>query len=181
MRPSSSAGGRDEGARGSSGSRRARSTEVDSRGAARVRGVRRRRLQISRCFVSFLCLDVEGRRWCRRRAARSRRAASRSIRAPAARVAEVRPRVPARPRLPLAAGSGRRRPRRRPRPPAADAATVVDVASSSPVEDRTALLPRGHGLRVAGVPFYYTKNGPGTIRCGFTDSTERAAQARRFT
>ena len=37
------------------------------------------------------------------------------------------------------------------------------------------------GLRVAGVPFYYTKNGPKTMRCGFTDSTESAAQARRFT
>ena len=54
----------------------------------------------------------------------------------------------------------------------------VVVARRGPHE---ALLPRGDGLYETGVPFYNTKNGPKTIRCGFTDSTERAAQHRRFT
>jgi hypothetical protein len=53
----------------------------------------------------------------------------------------------------------------------------VVVARRGPHE---AVLPRGHGLYETGVPFPAT-NGPKTIRCGFTDSTERAAQHRRFT
>ena len=66
--------------------------------------------------------------------------------------------------------------------PAADAATVVDVASSSPVEDRTKLF--FHEATACMRPasrFALRKNGPKTIRCGFTDSTERAAQNTRFT
>jgi len=96
---------------------------------------------------------------------------------------EITPAVAAR-RSPLAAGRRRRTPSPRAPsvPPAADAATVVDVASSSPVEDRTKLF--FHEATACASPasrFTHTKNGPGTIRCGFTDSSESAAQARRFT
>ena len=65
--------------------------------------------------------------------------------------------------------------------PAADAATVVDVASSSPVEDRTKLFFHEATACASPASPFHSEGGPKTIRCGFTDARARAAHDRRFT
>ena len=95
-----------------------------------------------------------------------------------ARRLEVRSRV-ARPRVPplsrgrhvaAAAAPCRREPPPQTRPPSS---TSRRRRPSRTARSSSSTRPRPAR---AGVPFYYTKNGPGTIRCGFTDSTESAAQ-----